>query len=206
MEPKVLLFDFDGTIADTADAIVKIYNEIAREHGYVLISKQNLAAMRTQSVIENMRYAGVPMLQLPFIIKRVRDELRHKVADLRVIEGIKEPLRTLKAKGYKLYIVSSNSEENIKSFLQHHEILEFDDVFSVFNLFGKHTKIKQLIKANNWEPSSVMYIGDEARDMEAARRANIGCVAVAWGYNSEESLLQHHPDKILRNPNELGLL
>ncbi len=206
METKVLLFDFDGTIADTADAIVKIYNEIAREHGYVLISKQNLAAMRSKSVIENMRYAGVPLLQLPFIIKRVRDELRHEVANVKIIEGVKEAICALKEKGYKLYIVSSNSQENIKSFLEHNEIKEFEDVFSVFNLFGKHTKIKQLIKAYNWDPASVVYVGDEARDIDAAKRAGIGSIAVLWGSNAEDLLMQSKPDQIIKNPAELELV
>jgi phosphoglycolate phosphatase-like HAD superfamily hydrolase len=203
---KVLLFDFDGTIADTADVAVKLYNEIAQEQGYTVISKNNLATLRNMSAREVVTYMGVPMLKIPFIAARVRAALKDEVPNLKIIEGIREPLQLLKSKGYKMYIVSSNAKEHIERFLQNNQIMQFDGVYSVSNLFGKHVKIKSLVRTNHWDPLSVFYIGDEARDIEAAKKAQVVPISVAWGYNTEEVLAKNTPRMLLHNPSELAQL
>jgi phosphoglycolate phosphatase-like HAD superfamily hydrolase len=206
MQTKILLFDFDGTIADTANAAVRIYNQIAKENNYKLISKGNLTKLRNMRAMDNIHYMGVPLLKLPFLGKKVREIFKNEIPNLKAIKGISEPLQKLKNKGYILNIVSSNSKENILSFLERNNISFFDDVFSVSNLFGKHRKIKNLVKENNWDSSEVVYIGDEVRDIEAARKANIKSVAVSWGYNSQEVLAKNSPDMLFSNPSELSSL
>jgi phosphoglycolate phosphatase-like HAD superfamily hydrolase len=206
MQTKVLLFDFDGTIADTMDWGVRTYNEIAIENNYKLITKENITDLRNKSARDNVRDFGIPLLKLPFIARRVRAAFKSEIPNLKVIEGMAESLKLLKNKGYKIYVVSSNSKENIQSFLDLNRIKDFDGIHSVSRLFGKHNKIKSLIKANRWDLSSVMYIGDEVRDIDAARKARIKCVAVAWGYNTEEVLVKNNPHMILRDPSELNYL
>ncbi len=206
MPKKILIFDFDGTIADTVDAAREIYNKIAEEHHFPLITKENFAELRNRSAIENMRAFKIPLLKLPLIVKKVRAALKEEVAHLSAIPGAPEAIRELKAKGYGLYIVSSNSAENILRFLTHNQMTEFDGAYGVSNIFGKHTKIKQLMKEHAWDPAQVMYIGDEARDIDAAKKAHVTSVAVTWGYNTEEALRRNQPDRILRNPSELSSL
>ncbi len=204
MQSKILLFDFDGTIADSADATVRVYNEIARKSNLQLLTRENLVVLRGGSFMDNMRYMKVPLFKLPFIANSVRTAFKNEIPNLKVIEGIKGSLEILKSKGYKLYIVSSNAKENIESFLEHNGIREFDDVYSVSNLLGKHLKIKSLIKTHKWNKASVMYIGDEVRDIEAAKKAGLASVAVTWGYNTEEVLAKNNPTKLLRKPAELA--
>ena len=203
---KIFLFDFDGTIADTVDAAVRIYNEIAQEYGYTLVTKENFPTLRNMSALENVRYLGISILKIPFIAKQVRAMLEHEVADITPISGVVESLRTLKNKGYELHIVSSNSKENILLFLDNNTLNTFTDVHSVSDVFGKHTAIRSLIEANAWDRSSVTYIGDEARDIDAAKKVGIKAVAVSWGYNSKEALQKSMPDIILSNPSELTTL
>ncbi len=206
METKILIFDFDGTIADSAQEIVNIYNEIAQEYNYRKITKPDLAILRNQSAMQNMRYFKVPLYRLPFIASKVRGRLNNQIEKLKIVEGIASPIQSLKSKGYRLYIVSSNARHVIKNFLVANHLDEFHDIYSVSNLFGKHQKIKALIKLNHWDRSQVQYIGDEVRDIEAARKAGVTSVAVTWGYNTEDVLLKNHPDKILRNTSELATL
>ncbi|MDP3963333.1 MAG: HAD-IA family hydrolase [bacterium] len=206
MQTKILLFDFDGTIADSADAAMRAYNEVASQNNYRMISKADLPVLRSRSAMDNVRDFGIPLLKLPFIVKKVRTALKKEIPNFKAIEGMAESLKLLKGKGYKLYIISSNSRENMRSFLEHNRIDEFDDIYSVSSFFGKHAKIKSLLKAHHWEKSFVMYIGDEVRDIEAARKADVTSVAVTWGYNTEKALAKNNPDILLRNPSELSSL
>lgn len=206
METKILLFDFDGTIAHITDAALRIYNEIARDYGYKIITQEDFDLLRAMSAFDAIRAVGIPLYKVPFIARRVRKTLAAEVPNLRIIEGIAEPLRLLKSKGYFLCIVSSNSKENIERFLAKNHIAEFDAVYGVSNLFGKHVKIKSLIRAHGWDVSSVMYIGDEVRDIEAARKAKVTSVAVTWGHNTEYVLAANGPDIILRDSAELASL
>lgn len=206
MKKRILLFDFDGTIADTVFEVLAIYNRIAVEGGLRPISAKEFDAMRRMSASEVPKFLNVSILKLPFIVKRVREELKSRIADARPVHGVPESVKTLKKQGNTLYIVSTNSVTNIKIFLSKNNMNEFDGVFSVSDIFGKHRKILQLIKAHRWELSSILYIGDEARDIEAAKKAGIGSVAVTWGFNSEALLAEHRPDRLIREPTELRLL
>ena len=206
MESKVLLFDFDGTIADTLEAGIRIYNEIARQSNLTQISKENLPTLRNNSAIDNIRYLRVPMTRLPFIARQVRAAMRRDVPNLKAISGIQQPLLALKEKGYLMYVVSSNSKENIHHFLQLNQIDIFDDIYSVPGLFGKDAKIRRLVDSHGWDRSRVVYIGDEVRDMRAAKKAGVMPVAVAWGYNTKEALARELPMLILQDPAELSSL
>jgi phosphoglycolate phosphatase len=52
----------------------------------------------------------------------------------------------------------------------------------------------------------VMYIGDEVRDIDAAKKAEVAAVSVTWGYNTEEVLTKNNPKIIIKTPSELSLL
>jgi phosphoglycolate phosphatase-like HAD superfamily hydrolase len=206
MQSKILIFDFDGTVADTSDAAIRIYNQIAAENNYKQITKDNLETLRNMGALKAIKYAGVPMWKLPFIVRKVRSAFKAEVPNIKPYDGVLDALRVLKSKGYSLYVISTNSRENIKAFLDRNGIKEFNDVFGVSNMFGKDAKIASMIKANNWDKAQVSYIGDEIRDIEAARKAGVTSVSVGWGYNTTEGLSKNGPDILLTKPSELGSL
>lgn len=203
---KIIIFDFDGTIADTGDATIKVYNQIAKENNLRIITKDDLRKLKNMGALEALKYFNIPLYKLPFIVRKVRVAFKDEILHLKLFDGIKESITKLKLKGYKLYILSTNSKENIQDFLKQNNIQDFEDVFAVSNMFGKHIKIKSLLKNNNWRASDVMYVGDEVRDILAARKAEVVPISVAWGYNSADVLLKNTPVKILHTPIELGLL
>lgn len=206
MGQKILIFDFDGTLADSIRSFARVYNAIARENNYKLITKENAAALRNMSALGAMHYLEVPALKLPFISKRVRIDLKSEISNLKTFARVKESLQLLREKGYKIFILSSNSKENIENFLRQHQIEAVDGIYSDSDLFGKHRKIKNLLKANNWDASRVMYIGDEVRDIHAAKKAGVIPVSVSWGYNSEDVLAKNNPGVLLSDPVELSSL
>ncbi|MBD2302930.1 HAD-IA family hydrolase [Nostoc sp. FACHB-87] len=204
MTQKVIVFDFDGTIADTVDALVGIANRLATEFGYKQITPEQLAHLRNLTSREIIKYSGVSLLKIPFLLRKVKSELKNKIHEFQPIPGIKEALTELKDHGYQLGIITSNSKENVTAFLNNHELDNlFDFIYSGVTIFGKTTIINNLLKQKQLSTQAVIYVGDETRDIEASKKANIKVVAVTWGFNSPEVLLKQKPDFLINHPSEL---
>ncbi|MFM2062778.1 MAG: hypothetical protein RLZZ507_2448 [Cyanobacteriota bacterium] len=204
MTQKVIIFDFDGTIADTVDALVSIANRLAVEFGYIQITANELTLLRNLTSREIIKYSGVSLLKIPFLVKKVKSELKSKIPELEPIFGMKEALIELNQQGYRLGIITSNSQENVTEFLKSHGLnYLFEFIYSGVTIFGKTTIINNVLRQRQLKPQTVIYVGDETRDIEAAKKANIKVVAVSWGFNSPEALAKQNPDFLIHHPSEL---
>jgi phosphoglycolate phosphatase len=204
MNVKVIIFDFDGTIADTLDALVTITNRLAAEFGYKQVTQEELAVLRNLTSRQIIKQSGVSILKLPFLVKRVKTELKNQVQELIPIPGIKEALIDLKKQGHRLGIVTSNSKENVIAFFAKNGLADlFDFIYSGVTIFGKSTIINNLLREQHLKAEDIIYVGDETRDIEAARKAHIQVIAVAWGFNSQEVLAKQNPDFLIYQPSEL---
>lgn len=204
MTQKVIIFDFDGTIADTVDALVTIANRLAGEFGYIPINSQELALLRNLTAREIIKYSGVSLFKIPFLVKKVKGELKHKIHELHLIYGIKTALVELHDQGYHLGIITSNSQDNVHEFLKCHKLDHlFDFIYSGVTIFGKTTIINNVLRQKQFKPEAVIYVGDETRDVESAKKANIKVIAVSWGFNSSEALGKQNPDFLIHDPSEL---
>ncbi|MBD2435290.1 HAD-IA family hydrolase [Nostoc sp. FACHB-110] len=204
MTHKVIVFDFDGTIADTVDALIGIANRLATEFGYKQITSEQLAYLRNLTSREIIKYSGVSLIKIPFLVKKVKSELKNKIHEFQPIPGIIEALIELKNQGYQLGIITSNSKENVTAFLNNHDMDNlFDFIYSGVTIFGKTTIINNVLKQKQIPTQSILYVGDETRDIEASKKANIKVVAVTWGFNSPEVLSKQKPDFLIHHPSEL---
>ncbi|PMB44134.1 carotenoid oxygenase [Fischerella thermalis CCMEE 5330] len=204
MTQKVVIFDFDGTIADTVDALVSIANRLAKEFGYVQITPEELALLRNLTSREIINYSGISVFKIPFLVKKIKGELKSKIPELKPIPGIKEALINLKNAGHRLGIITSNSKDNVTEFLRINELDNlFEFIYSGITIFGKTTIINNLLKQKQLKPEEVIYVGDETRDIEASKKANIKVVAVSWGFNSPEVLAKQNPNYLIDHPSEL---
>lgn len=204
MSQKVIIFDFDGTIADTVDALVNIANRLAQEFGYIPITQEELALLRNLSSREIIKYSGISILKIPFLVKKVKSELKNKIKELKPISGIKNALILLNNNGYRLGIITSNSQDNVTDFLKVNDLDNlFEFVYSGVTIFGKTTIINNVLKQKQIKPQEVIYVGDETRDIEASKKANIKVIAVTWGFNSQEVLAKQNPDFLIHQPEEL---
>jgi phosphoglycolate phosphatase len=204
MTQKVIIFDFDGTIADTVDALVSIANRLALQFGYIPITPQELALLRNLTSREIIKYSGISVFKIPFLVKKVKSELKNKIHEFKPIPGIKEALEELKAHGYKLGIITSNSKDNVHEFLKSNDLATlFDFIYSGVTIFGKTTIINNVLRQKQLKPQQAIYVGDETRDIEASKKANIQVIAVTWGFNSPEILAKQNPDFLIHKPDEL---
>lgn len=189
-----LIFDFDGTIADSLGANFKVINKLAVKYKFTEISLEDI---RNKEMKENFKEAKVPLIKLPLIIEEAMKEVRdEKILPFKDVPSV---LKKLKER-YNLGIVTANLKENAEIFLRENDLEMFDFVHSS-TLFSKHAAIKKVIK--DFNIFDAYYVGDETRDIEAARKAGIRSIAVAWGYNSRKLLKRHDPDFLIDKPKEL---
>ncbi len=201
----MLIFDFDGVICDSFEEVILILNSIANGGKIKNLSKLELNKLRQIETKEVFSLLGIRNEQLPVIIAQALKILSSKIASLKLIQGIEKVLCALHESGVPLGIVTSNSKENVSSFLETYHINFFDFIYTG-NLFDKGTVLKKLIQNMTYDPKNVFYIGDETRDIIASREASVHSVAVGWGFNHKNVLIKHKPDYLLSSPNELMTL
>ncbi len=200
---KTILFDFDGTIADTVPAGVLVFNQLAREHDFSEITPENSDLLREKSPRGAMRMLSVSLFRVPFVIRALRQGITLALPGLKVLEGMKPVLYSLKERGYHLGIISTNSQENVKQFLANNELVFFDYIEGGIGLFRKASAIKKFIVREELQDQDVIYVGDEIRDIEAAKKNNIMSVGVTWGINSRVGWESAEPNFIIDTAEEL---
>ena len=198
-----LIFDFDGTIIDSRDFIIQLYNEIAERENYKKIDKLDIIKLSSLSIAERCKTLHIPMYKIPSIALEVGKRYKRDLPALRIKDRVAELLYNLKKEGFRLGILSSNEKSNIMEFLKVNDIDIFESVFSEKNIFGKHHAINKFIKKLNLELKNTIYIGDEVRDIISCKKVSIKVIAVTWGYDSHSFLLENKPDFIANNPEEI---
>jgi phosphoglycolate phosphatase len=200
---KVVIFDFDGTVADTLQTVVSVLNSLSRSFGYKFIEQKDVEDLRNKNPEEILKFLEISYFKVPFIARKATHALSSTMSELKPMPHIEASLVYLKSKGYTLGIVTSNSVKNVQTFLQSNDIAYFDFIYSC-GLFRKRSVLHKLAKQFKTESSQpLIYIGDETRDVDAAKHAGMKVIAVTWGLNARPLLEQHHPDAIVDTPQEL---
>ncbi len=201
---KVIIFDFDGTIADSRRTLVNIANELADEFGYDIVTEEEVIRLSNLSSHDVLLQSPIPLYKIPFLLRRVKKELNKHIIKLKPFLGIKEVLTSLQTQGFCIGIVTSNMRNNVLDFLEENQLEQyFDFVYSANTLFGKDKIIRKLINQYQLPLEKTFYVGDETRDIEAAKKSQIQMIAVTWGFNSAGVLARHQPDFLIDEPSQL---
>ncbi len=199
---KWIIFDFDGTLVDSKELSIQIMNELAEKYQYSQLNREQIEKLRKYSIPERCRIINFPLYKIPFafidflfLYQAGRDQIA-------LFPEMKELLEKLANTNFKLAIISSNNEENIKNSLQKNQIDTIHDIL-VASIFGKDKTIKKFLQKHKLKPSEVLYVGDELRDILACKRANIKIAWVSWGFDSIEITHVEKPDFYAHQPNDI---
>lgn len=199
---RTIIFDFDGTIANTLDAVVKIVNEHSEHFGYKKVTKQDIPYLQGKKPREILSYLGISIIKLPFWIQKIHSEMNKEISNLAPTVDILPVLSKLSEK-YHFGILTSNTQENVKKFLTKNNLDLFDFIYTGKSVFGKSHIINKIIKQEKISQNEITYVCDEVRDIEAAKKSGIKVIAVTWGYNSREALQKEEPNFLVDTPKEL---
>lgn len=195
-----LIFDFDGVIADSLPVVLEIANPELKKMGKKPLTKQGI---RNTGIKQILAQHNIGKLRTLFILLRARHELKKRIADVKVFPKMIPAINSL-SKSHTLGIITSNSRSNAEHVLKAAGIEnKFEFIDTSINMFGKHKKILSAIKKYDLSAKDTIYIGDETRDIEAAKKAGIKIVATTWGFEDKKILQAAAPDKTIVNPSFL---
>jgi phosphoglycolate phosphatase len=200
---KLIIFDFDGTLADSLEWFSVSINLAAKAYNFQETSLDEMEQLRHQKSREIMRFLGVPWWKVPFIASYMRKLMSSELSQIRLFPGVEELLWGLRQQSYVLAIVSSNSLSNIEQIIGTRNLAYFKFVECGVSMFGKRHKYKKLFKKSKIPLLEILSIGDETRDIEAAKSSGIKSAAVGWGFAKPSALQAEKPDHYFSTIHEL---
>lgn len=203
MPKKIIIFDFDGTIANTMESIIHIMNNLSNEFGFKKIKDEDVEYLRGKKSKEILKHLGISIFKLPFVIRKARREINSHIALLHPSVNWLPTLKYLKENDCELGIVTTNIEDNVREFLHSNNLDKFDFFYTTKKIFGKDKTILKILKDKRLKISQVFFVGDEIRDIEAGKKVGVKTVAVGWGYNTKDALAKENPDFLINTPEEL---
>lgn len=198
---KLIIFDFDGTLVDSKEISLTIYNQLAKK--YNVKSIENIESIRRLPLLERFKALDIPIYKLPLFAADFTKQYRLSLKNLAMVPGIKELLIELNSQGYQLGIVSANSESNIRDFFRENQLDVIGTLLNSTNIFGKDLVIKKLLSAQKLHPSEVIYVGDEIRDITACKKLGIKIIWVDWGYDLLDARKHEQPDYVASSPQDI---
>jgi phosphoglycolate phosphatase len=203
---KLVMFDFDGTLADSLPWFASVINAVADTYRFKRIAAHEVDQLRGYNARQIMRHLGVPMWRLPFIARHMQALTAANIDRVALFDGIDRVLDDLAKAGITIGVVTSNAEANVRRVLGPANAARVAYYECGVSMFGKHSRFRAILKRSGMSPQHALYIGDELRDYEAASRAGIRFGAVAWGFTRIDALLAHQPDEVFRQVDDLRAL
>ncbi len=196
---RLVILDFDGTLADSWPWFLAQLDDTARRFGHARITPAEAEALRGETPREVLRRLGIPPWQIPRIALHLR-RAAQAAPPPPLFPGIPDLLHRLAGAGITLAIASSNTEAQIARTLGPALAALIAHRATEASLFGKAARFRRLLRASGTAPGAALAIGDETRDIEAARAAGIAVGAVAWGYATPALLAAQRPDALFQDP------
>ena len=189
-QKRAVIFDFDGTIADSLPAIIAVTEDlIGRTEPY---TPAQIDEMRDLSIPDLLKVLGVPKWKAILLLFRGRRMLKAHMHGIDVHTGMRAAIQELHSAGVPLYVLSSNSTENVQKYLQWHKLEQyFSGVYGGVSVLGKAPRLLSLLKKEQVDTQASWYVGDETRDVIAANAVGLNMAAVSWGYNTHGALAAH---------------
>lgn len=208
MRYKAVLFDMDGTILDTLDDLTDAVNHTLNKFGYPQITRQQCAqnlGNGARHLIKESMPANADNLDemLDYYLPYYNS---HCLVKTYPFDGILPLMKKLADEGVKMAVISNKPDSAAK---------ELSDVFFrniVDFTIGESKNVKrkpnpdavlQAIKEFGIDKSECVYVGDTEVDVETAKNAGIDCIAVGWGFRTEDELKKSGADVIVHNCDEL---
>ena len=208
---KAIFFDLDGTLTESGEGITKSVQYALEKIGKPEEDLEKLKVFVGPPLMEQfMKYAGIDEATGRKAVEFYRERYEVKgIYENHPYEGVEKMLQELKRKGYILAVASSKPEYYVTQILDYFKLSSYFDVVVGSEMNGARTSksevIEEALKRINMSDkrNEVLMVGDKEHDVLGARAAGLDCVAVAYGYGTQEELTEANPLKIVDSVDEL---
>jgi phosphoglycolate phosphatase-like HAD superfamily hydrolase len=197
---KAAIFDFDGVLVGTREENYKCHQE--KYDGLTPEIHMDLFDGNVHEIRNGLLKTDV--------LKEKTDEHIHSILNKQILKtntlsgDASTMLEKLKGQGLLLFIVSSNSGESIKNFLQKSSDLKwFDEILGHQISSGKKERIQFVFEKYDLESHECVFITDTVGDMRIANKLGVPTIGVNFGIHSKERLEVHNPHTVVSNFNDL---
>lgn len=199
---KAVVFDFDGTIADSLLGVLAVYKRFRTKNFPHTTDEVN--DFRNKSIFQIARDLRIPIHHMIWLAIFGRRMFQAHLDEVHLYHGMKELLTQLHGAGVKIYVLSTNRAETIHTFLSRQGLSGVvENVYGKAFVFNKAPKLKRLLRIEKIQRNQVACVGDELLDILSARRAGVQSIAVSWGYTSRDALEHAHPGALVDTTSEL---
>lgn len=204
MRCKLVIFDFDGTLADTFPWFMRVINDVADRYRFKRVEPHEVEMLRGMGAAEIMAHLGVPRWKLPLIASHMRRRKAREIGATRLFAGVDRMLARLDDAGVTIAVVSSNSEANVRAILGPALASRIACFECGASVFGKAARFRKVLRRSGILPPDALCVGDEIRDLEAARRAGLAFGAAGWGFTRPEALQALGPNVLFSSLDEIA--
>jgi HAD superfamily hydrolase (TIGR01549 family) len=200
----LILFDYDGVLADTLGDMILFAQQVCDELGVNhIVTPQDLNSLEIMSFATYGQQLGVPEHLVEEFVRRAVKKFGGKNSPPELFTGMDEVLKKLSARN-SIAIVTGSATPSVKNFLAAHGLLEY--VQAIYGLDLPGSKSEKILSAKMRfakENENIYIVGDSISDIRAAKETDIKSIAVSWGHQSLEKLSSAAPDHIVHSPREL---
>jgi phosphoglycolate phosphatase len=200
----LILFDFDGVLADTLGDLLQFGQETCDELGIKHTATQDdLSSLEVMSFATYGQQLEVPDQLIDEFVRRCLAKFGTKQSPPDIFKGLDDVVRKLSTNN-TIGVITGNSSKNVKAFLAKHGLNEC--VRAIYGVDSPGSKVEKILRAQSQfsaEDKKVFMVGDSASDIRAAKEAGVKSIAVTWGHQSAETLLRAGPDYLIHSPREL---
>lgn len=202
----LIIFDFDGVLADTLHDLIQFGQEVCDELGIRhVVKKEDLSTLESMSFASFGRACEVPEHLVDEFVERCLNRFAEKQSPPAIFDGLSPIVRKFSMNN-TLAIVTTNSSQNVNAFLIEHGL--GDCIHVIYGVDSPGSKAQKITLARDQFSAdtgqeSVYMIGDSLSDIRAAKEASVTSVAVTWGHQSLEYLLRGDPDYVVHFPHDL---
>ncbi len=206
MQTRFVIFDFDGTLADSLGWLGQVMPETAKLFRFRVIGPENYPYMRSLDAVELIDYLAIPSWKIPFLAIYLRMRMSRETHRVDLFEGVEEMLHQLASGPLRFAVLSSNAEKNVRRIFGNRISTCFDHFQCQTSFLGKKARLKSLMAKSGHKPHETLFIGDEIRDLEAARKLDVPFGAVTWGFNNHAAFQRHQPDYVFHRVSDISEL
>lgn len=205
-----VIFDLDGTLADTLEDIAAGVNHALAAEGLPQARAEQVQSWVGEGYMVLMKRAapGASEAQLKRLIKTGASYYtEHSLDRTHLYAGMLDVVKTLKAKGLRISILSNKPEAITIEIVRNLCLgIEFDAVVGYRDEASKKpnpTLALEIASRMDLPVERILLVGDSATDVATARNAGMRVASVTWGFRSREQLLEAAPDTFIDRPADL---